>query len=66
MQNNAPKSEWEPIPSTLGVKFSNAIFILKSALDQWGVSYTDEDLEDSPFGKGVRIKKSESQDGSKQ
>lgn len=43
--------------ATLGVKFSNDIFLLRSFLDQRGIEYKEEELDDSPFGKGIRIKR---------
>jgi hypothetical protein len=41
----------------IGVRFSDDVFLLKSFLDQRGVKYEKDELEDSAFGKGVRIKK---------
>lgn len=52
-----------PFPSescqnaTLSVKFSNDIIVGKSLLDQWKIEYKEEDLEDGPWGKGLRIKR---------
>jgi hypothetical protein len=43
--------------ATIGVKFSKDIFLMKSFLDQKNFKYKEEDLEDSPMGKGIRIKK---------
>lgn len=43
----------------IGVKFSNDIFLLESFLKQFNVEYKQEDLVDSPFGRGVRIKRDE-------
>jgi hypothetical protein len=50
---------WEPkaIPGRLGVKFSRDIFLMKSFLDQWKIPYKEEDLEDGPMGKVMRIKR---------
>lgn len=49
----APKA----INATLSVKFSNDIFLLESFLKQKGIEYKPEDLELSPFGRGLRIKR---------
>ncbi len=43
--------------ATLGVKFSNDIFLMRSFLDKQGIEYKEEDLDDSPMGKGIRIKR---------
>ena len=49
----------EPISqnATLGVKFSDDVFVMKSFLDQFKIDYKIEDLEDGPIGLGIRIKK---------
>lgn len=51
-----------PIPSnaTVGVRFCQDIFLMKSFLDQKGIEYKIEDLEDSPMGLGFRIKRDSS------
>lgn len=41
---------------TIGVKFSNDVFIPPNLLDKWGVKYEEKDLEDGPWGKVLRIK----------
>ena len=55
------KPENSPGPSaqnaTIGVKFSNDIFISESKLKDWNIEYKQEDLEDGPFGKMLRIKR---------
>lgn len=58
-----PEVKSEPIAqnATLGVKFCQDIFLMKSYLDQWGIDYKIEDLEDGPLGLGLRIKKNISQ-----
>ena len=43
--------------ATLGVKFSKDIFLMRSFLDQRKIPYKEEDLEDGPMGKGIRIKR---------
>jgi hypothetical protein len=45
------------IEATIGVKFCDDIFLLKSFLDAKGIEYKEEELEDGPYGKGLRIKK---------
>lgn len=45
------------LPANLGVKFSDDIFLLKSFLDQRKIEYKEEDLEKTPFGWGLRIKR---------
>ncbi len=45
--------------ATLGVKFSNDTLLLKSFLDQWKISYEESDLEMTPFGLALRIKRNE-------
>ncbi len=53
-----PVIELKPCESSIGVKFSNDIFIHPSQLDKWGVKYTEEDLEDNPImGRVFRIKR---------
>jgi hypothetical protein len=54
-----PPQNSEPIAqnATVGVKFSNDIFLMKSFLDQQKIEYKEEELEDSPMGKGFRIKR---------
>ncbi len=43
--------------TTMGVKFCNDTFLLKSFLDQNEIVYKLEELEMSPLGLGLRIKK---------
>lgn len=49
----------EPIAknATLGVKFSQDIFVFKSALDKLNIDYKLEDLEMISMGLALRIKK---------
>lgn len=55
---NPENLEYEqPLKSTLGYKFSGDIFLLRSFLDKHGIEYKEEDLEDSPIGRGIRIKR---------
>jgi len=49
----------ECIPATLGVKFCQDSILLKSFLDSQKISYNECDLEDTIYGKGIRIKKEE-------
>lgn len=41
---------------TVGYKFSQDVFISPYLLDKWGVKYTDNDLEKTPWGKVLRLK----------
>ncbi len=43
--------------ATLGVKFSNDIFISEQKCKDWNIPYKPEDLEDGPFGRCLRIKR---------
>ena len=45
------------VDAKMGVRFSNDIFLMRSFLDQRGIEYKEEELDDSPFGKGIRIKR---------
>lgn len=47
----------EALNATLGVKFSNDIVLLESFLKQRNIPYDQSDLEDTPYGRGYRIKK---------
>jgi hypothetical protein len=42
---------------TLGVKFSNDVYLHKSFLDQQKIDYKEEELEDTPNGRCLRIKR---------
>jgi hypothetical protein len=44
-------------PATLGVKFSNDIFLLRSFLEKRNIPYKEEELENTPLGKAIRIKR---------
>lgn len=58
-----PNTELKPCEPTVGVKFSNDIFIHPSLLDKWNIKYEKSDLEDNPvFGKALRIKKNDNPD----
>lgn len=48
--------------ATVGVKFCQDTILLKSFLDQRKIEYTIEDLEETPFGLGLRIKKNDGMD----
>ncbi len=52
-----PDAESETNPPTLGVKFSNSIFIHPEKARQLGIEFVDEDLVDNPmFGKALKIR----------
>ena len=42
---------------TVYVKFSNNIYIDEVFLNQFNISYTDDDLEDTPLGKRFVIRR---------
>jgi hypothetical protein len=52
-------NEKEPEKITLGVKFSQNIYVSPSVLDKWNIKYDDSDLEDGPCGKCAVIKRLE-------
>ena len=52
-----PESSQEPEVPNMGVKFSNNITFLKSFLDQRKIEYKEEDLEDTPLGRGYVIRR---------
>lgn len=45
------------LETKMGVKFCKDVFLLKSFLDQQKIEYSIEDLEWSPMGMGLRIKR---------
>lgn len=45
-----------PVKGSLGFKFSNDVFLSEQFLIDKNISYTQEDLEDTPFGRCARIK----------
>lgn len=49
------ESNEEPLKSTVGVKFSNDIFISPSVLKKWNISYQENELEVTDLGKFARI-----------
>lgn len=49
----------EALKATIGVKFSNNIYINESFLKQHNIKYNPEDLEETPMGLCLRIKKDE-------
>lgn len=51
------EEESKPLQSTFGVKFCNDIFLLESFLKQRKIQYNEEDLENTPMGRAIRIKK---------
>ena len=66
MKNLLYKPENYPGPiaknATLGVKFANDTFLLESFLIQQKIKYKIEDLEKTPFGLALRIKRDKEQD----
>lgn len=51
------KRKCEALNATVGFKFSNDVFLLKSFLDAQKIEYKEEELDDSCVGKGIRIKR---------
>ncbi len=49
--------EIEAKKATLGVKFSNDIFLSEAWLIKMNVAYTPEDIEQTPLGPCARIKR---------
>ena len=49
--------EVEAKKATLGVKFSNDLFLTESWLIKMNVQYEQSDLEQTPFGMAHRIRK---------
>lgn len=43
--------------ATIGVKFCRDTFLLKSFLDQQKIYYDEKDLEQTPCGLALRVKK---------
>jgi hypothetical protein len=43
--------------ATPGAKFSDDIMLLESFLKQFDVEYDESELEQTPYGKGLRIKR---------
>lgn len=54
-----PEITEPPIVGTIKVKFSNSTFLTKNFLDQKGIPYEPHELEEGPFGLGIRIKNDE-------
>jgi hypothetical protein len=54
-----PPGTYEPSAekATLAVKFANDIFLTKSFLDKKKIEYKEEDLEDTPLGPCIRLRK---------
>lgn len=48
-----------PQKPKMGFKFSRDIYISKLKLDDMNVSYKEEDLEDTPWGRVYRMKHEE-------
>jgi hypothetical protein len=57
MDNLPDKYEPKALDATIGVKFSNDIFLHESLLKQFNIAYNEKDLEDIGFGKGIVIKR---------
>lgn len=45
------------VNATLAFKFSNDIFLARSFLIKKNIPFKEEDLEDGPWGRGLRVKR---------
>lgn len=54
-----PEMAEPPAVETIEVEFSNWTFLTKNFLDQMGIPYESHELEEGPFGFGIRIKNDE-------
>jgi hypothetical protein len=53
-----PDDDWKKVKgATLGVKFSNDVFLSESFLVRRSIQYEQSDLEMTPFGMCHRLKK---------
>ena len=52
-----PKSDCKAQNTTLGVKFCTDTILLESFLKQHNIQYEQSDLEDTPMGRGYRMKR---------
>lgn len=52
-----PRMISKPLIDTTGFKFSNDIVLLESFFKQQGWDYNPHELEMTPFGLGLRIKR---------
>ncbi len=52
-----PKTAPQSLNATIGVKFSNDIFLSVDMLKKWDIPYKEEDLEQTPLGLRLRIKR---------
>ncbi len=50
-------SKPEALSATLKVKFGRDVILLKSFLDANKIDYKEKELEDTPSGRGLRIKR---------
>ncbi len=52
-----PMMDKPPLDCTFGVRFCQDTFLTKSYLDEKGIDYDINDLEMTPYGLALRIKK---------
>jgi hypothetical protein len=52
-ENNDSKLMKQPF----GVKFSEDVFIYTDLLHKWSIPYSEEDLENTIYGKVMRVKR---------
>lgn len=49
----------KPEKATFGVKFCQDTYLSKAFMDLRGIEYKEEELEDGPYGRVLRIKRKE-------
>jgi hypothetical protein len=54
---NPDETDEEPIASTLGMKFSQNIYLSEYFLKQINIQYSQDDLIDTPLGRAYEIKR---------
>jgi hypothetical protein len=60
--NESSESDLKPATGTVGVKFSDGIFLLQSFLDKFKIQYDESNLETTPFGLAHRVEKEDDED----
>jgi hypothetical protein len=60
--NESSESDLKPATDTVGVKFSDGIFLLQSFLDKFKIHYDESNLEKTPFGLAHRVEKEDDED----
>lgn len=55
-----PETSLKPCVATIGVKFSENIYIHQKTAEKFNIPFEESDLEDMPWGKFLVIKRDES------